>query len=63
MEEETPAFRMGYFASSLQLLGKLGSLVVKPTCLSHVFAASFGSTDPKITTIVHRARGDHPKFL
>ena len=31
--------------------------------MSYVSAASFYSTDPEMTTIVHRAHGNHPKFF
>ena len=57
------ALNMGYFASLLLLLRTLGSFVVEPTYLSHVFAAYFDSIDTEIATIVHRAHGDHPKFF
>ena len=56
-----PALNMRYFASLLQLFGTLVSLVVEPTYLSHVSAASIDSKE--VATIVHRARGDHPMFL
>ena len=39
-----------------------GQLVDEPTYLSHVSAASFDSTDPKMATIVQRACDGHPKF-
>ena len=57
------ALKVGYFASTLLLLGKLGSFVVEPTYLVHVFADFFTNTNPVIVTIVHRAYNDHPKVF
>ena len=58
-----PALNIGYFAFSLLLLGTLDSLVVEPTHLSHIFTVFFDSRDTEIANIMHRARGDHPKFF
>ena len=58
-----PILKVGYFASELLSLGKLGSLVVKLTYLSHVSAASFDSLDPEMATIVHRVWGDYPRIF
>ena len=44
-------------------VGSLDNIVVEPTYLSYVSATSFDSTNPEMATIVHRARGDHPKFF
>ena len=63
MVAAVPALNMGYFASSLYLLGTLGSLVVEPIYLPHISAASFNSTDAEMAIIVHWARGDHPKLF
>ena len=41
----------------------MGSLVIEPTYLSHMFATSFNNIDPNIATIVHRACGAHLKFF
>ena len=57
------ALNIGYFTSSLYLLGTLDNLIIELTYLSHVSAAFFNSTDTEMATIVHRARGNHPKFF
>ena len=57
------ALNIGYFASSLLLLGILGSVMAEPAYVSHVSATSFDSTNTEITTIVHRTCANHSKFF